>query len=249
MKISAVIIALNEEENIAACVRQARKCCDEVIVIDAESNDRTVELAEANGARVIARPWKGYGPTKNFGNELAKNDWILSLDADEVLSDKWIKINQSLIPENGRVYSIDLVTFYFGKRLRHSGFYPLWKKRLFNRKEARWNDDAVHESLVFNQEIKTQKLKGEVWHYSFKSREAYRSKLDSYARLGAEKWIKQGKRISWLKKTGGPAFRFFKTFFLDLGILDGRAGYEIAKMNSEANRAKINYFIKLKAKF
>jgi glycosyltransferase involved in cell wall biosynthesis len=248
MKISAVIIALNEEDHMADCVRQARKFCDEVIVIDAESSDQTVELAKANGAQVVVRPWQGFGPTKNFGNDLARNDWILSLDADEVLSDQWIENNRSLVPENGKVYRIDLVTFYFGKRLRHSGFYPLWKNRLFNRKEARWNEDAVHEALVFNKKVSFHKLKGKVWHYSFKSREAYRSKLDMYARLGAEKWIKQGKNINWLKKTAGPAFRFFKTYILDLGLLDGRAGLEIAKMNMEANRAKIRYYFRQKAK-
>jgi len=248
MKISAVIISLNEADHIGRCVQQAMKFCDEVIVVDAESSDGTAEIASENGANVFIRPWEGYGQTKNFGNQQTRNDWILSLDADEVLSDDWIERHKGMEVVKGTIYSIDLVTFYFGKRLRHSGFYPLWKKRLFNRNEVTWNEDPVHEALIYKSDIKLKKLKGKVWHYSFKSKKDYVQKLDNYARLGAQKWINRDKNPSWIKKRFGPAFRFFKTYILDLGMLDGKAGYEIALMNMNANRKKIEYFIELSEK-
>jgi glycosyltransferase involved in cell wall biosynthesis len=242
MKISTVIISLNEAQHIGQCVEQAVKWCDEVIVVDAESTDETVKIAEEKGAKVYVKAWEGYGSAKNFGNSKAANDWILSLDADEMLSDEWIANNQNFTAEPGTIYLIDLVTLYFGKRLNHSGFYPLWKKRLFNRKEFRWNEDPVHEALEGTKHYKAVRLKGKVWHHSFKSKGAYVQKLDSYARLGAQKWIEQGSRPGLLKQHLGPAFRFFKTYFLDLGALDGKAGYEIAKMNMDANRAKLKYY-------
>jgi len=242
MRISTVIITLNEEANIFESVKSAFRVSDEVLVIDAESSDKTVELATKAGAKVIVRSWKGYGDTKNFGHTQCKNNWILSLDGDEVLSDEFIHNISALNPKDNVVYEIDIQTYYFGKALRHSGFYPLWKKRLFNKNNFNWNTAAVHEALESSVEYSMKKIEGKVYHYSFKSREQYVEKLDSYARLGAQRMMDEGRKPGWLKKKFGPAFRFFKTYILDLGVLDGRAGYEIALMNMQGNSKKMKYF-------
>jgi (heptosyl)LPS beta-1,4-glucosyltransferase len=247
MRFSTVIISLNEAANIAECVTQALKASEEVIVVDAASSDGTAKIAEEHGAKVYVRKWQGYGNAKNFGNDQASNDWILSLDADEILSDEFIRNIREMKFEDHSVYEIDLLTYYFGKALRHSGFYPYWKKRLFNRKHCKWNDNPVHEALECSSGMKVEKLKGKVRHYSFKSKQVYQEKLNQYARLGAEKWMRNGKTPGLLKQYFGPSFRFFKTLVLDLGILDGKAGYEIALMNMRANRVKIKHFKFLKS--
>ena len=246
MKCSTVIITLNEAEHIRECVSQARKVSDEVIVVDAESEDNTAELAKQAGARVIVRPWEGYGQAKNFGIDQASSDWILSLDGDEVLSDACVETLRALSPVDGTVYCLDIVTMYFGYRLRHSGFYPNWKKRLFHRRYFRWNELPVHEELEATIDYRVQRLRGGVLHFSFKTKEQYKEKLDTYARLAAKNWIQKGFQPSRLRITMGPAFRFIKTYLLDLGFLDGRAGYEIASMNQQANRKKIEYYLKMR---
>ena len=246
MKCSTVIITLNEAAHIKACVQQALKVSEEVIVIDAQSTDDTVALAEAAGARVYVQPWEGYGPAKNRGIALAENDWILSLDGDEVLSEECIRSILDCAGDEHTVYALDIRTFYFGYRLKHSGFYPNWKKRLFHRRYFRWNELPVHEGLEASIDYRVERLRGGVLHYSFKSREQYQEKLYTYARLGAEKWIRSGKRPGWIRRHWGPAFRFFKTWVLDLGFLDGRAGYEIARMNQRANREKIRHYLEMK---
>lgn len=246
MNVSAVIISLNEEGTIGECISQAMKCCKEVVVVDSGSTDNTVNIARSLGANVFITGWKGFGTTKNFGNQKAKNDWILSLDADEILSDDWINKNNDLHPEKGAIYALDIMTSFNGKWMRHSGFYPSWKKRLFNRNDCHWSDDAVHEVLLQNQPMKVKRLKGKVWHYSVRSVEAYRKKLDRYARLGAQKWIDQGIRPSSIKMLFGPSFHFIKTYFLNLGFLDGKEGLQLARLNSQANRAKLNYYLEKK---
>jgi glycosyltransferase involved in cell wall biosynthesis len=246
MNISTVIITKNEGDQIGRCVSQALLVSDEVIVIDAESTDQTVEIAEKNGARVFVRKWEGYGKAKNYGNSIAANDWILSLDGDEVLSDEFIDVFNNTKLSNGCIFEIDIRTFYNGKLLKSSGFYPLWKKRIFNRKEVSWNESDVHESLIFDKETMLKKIKGQVYHYSIRSKEQYQQKLDQYAKLGAIVWIKANKSPGFLKKIFGPFFRFFKSYILQRGILDGMAGMDLAKMQMQANRAKIRYYKALK---
>ena len=182
---------------------------------------------------------------KNYGNELAKNDWILSLDGDEVITNGFIASLRDMDLKDEVVYEIDIQTFYYGKALRHSGFYPLWKKRLFNKRYFSWNAAAVHEGLEGKIMHSTKRIVGKVHHYSFKDKLQYEEKMDNYARLGALRWIDEGRKPGKMKYLFGPAFRFVKAYILNLGILDGRAGYEIALMDMRTNRKKLNYFRQL----
>ena len=148
MKISATIIALNEERNIARAIESLR-CCDEIVVIDSGSIDRTVEIAEKLGARVIESPWRGYAGQKNYANEQASHDWVLSIDADESLSEA-LEAEIWQIKKSGPqydAYTMPRLAQYLGRWILHSGWYPDRKVRLYNRSKARWIGNYVHESV------------------------------------------------------------------------------------------------------
>ena len=148
MKISATIITLNEQRNIARAIESLR-CCDEVVVVDSGSSDRTVEIAAKLGARVVESPWRGYAGQKNFAAEQAAHDWILSIDADEALSEA-LEAEIWQIKKNGPqfdAYTMPRMAQYLGRWILHSGWYPDRKVRLYDRRKARWVGDYVHESV------------------------------------------------------------------------------------------------------
>ena len=148
MKITATIIALNEERNIARAIESLR-CSDEIVVIDSGSIDRTVELAQNLGARVVESEWRGYAGQKNWAAEQASNDWILSLDADEALSEALEAEIWSLKKSGPQydAYTMPRLARYLGRWILHSGWYPDRKVRLFDRKHARWVGEKIHESV------------------------------------------------------------------------------------------------------
>src|SRR5579862_6737021 len=149
IKISATIITFNEERNIVRAIESLR-CCEEIVVVDSGSNDRTVELASKLGARVIDNPWAGYSSQKNFASEQASNDWILSIDADESLSEA-LEGEIWHIKKNGTefdAYTMPRMAQYLGRWILHSGWYPDRKVRLFDRRKAQWVGNYVHESVV-----------------------------------------------------------------------------------------------------
>src|SRR5215813_6272031 len=148
VKISATIITYNEERNIARAVESLR-CADEILVVDSGSSDRTVEIAEKLGARVIDSPWPGYAKQKNFAGERASHDWILSIDADESLSEA-LEAEIWRLKKNGTeydAYTMPRLAQYLGRWIRHSGWYPDRKIRLYDRRKATWVGDYVHESV------------------------------------------------------------------------------------------------------
>ena len=149
MQISAVIITRNEERNLERALASLAAVADEVIVVDSGSTDRTREIAERAGARFVAHAWEGYAPQKNFAANQAHHDWILSIDADERLSielaDEIVKWKSTTLPALGAAYSMPRRTFYLGKWIRHSGWYPDRKIRLYDRRVCRWEGDFVHE--------------------------------------------------------------------------------------------------------
>src|SRR5262249_16834750 len=146
--ISAIIITRNEERHIAEAI-SSLSCCDEVLVIDAESTDRTREIAERCGARVIVRSWEGFASQKNFGATQARHDWIFSLDTAERVSIELANEIQQWKRNCGETAarSMPRIAFYLGSWIRHSGWYPDRKIRLFNRSTARWTGDSIHEKL------------------------------------------------------------------------------------------------------
>lgn len=246
--ISAVIITLNEADNIEACISPLLSVVDEVLVIDSGSTDQTCAIAKKLGARVVNTQWQGYAATKNYGNRLAVNDWILSIDADEVISETLGKSIRSLIMDSKKVYSLDRLTNFCGQWIKHSGWYPEWKTRLFNRKISQWKGDYVHEKLVHLEELQEEKIDGKLFHYSYKNLDDHWSRIQRYAKLSAQEMHAAGKHASFVKLWLSPAVRFFRTFVLKAGFLDGKNGWIISLRNAKLVRLKYKILQSLQQK-
>lgn len=232
--ISAVIITFNEEKNIERCIQSLRKVVDEIIVSDSHSTDNTVKICQQLGAKVIVHEFIGYGATKNFANQQATHQWILSIDADEALDENLIAELQQLkthLDEN-LVYQVQRLNNYCGKWIHHGGWYPDRKVRLFNKQHVKWNLAEVHETLEIPQHINTQVLKGKLQHYSYISVESHLTKIEKYSTRGAEELFRKNKKATLLKRLLSPAFRFVRDYIFKLGILDGYYGFVIAKLTA-----------------
>lgn len=233
MKISAVIIAGNEEEKIGDAIRSV-DWADEVLVIDSESADRTREISEKLGARVISRAWPGFSAQKQFGAESAVYDWIFSLDADERVSDELKREIEELRVGvgNGAAdgYRIPRLSYYMGRPIRHSAWYPDWQLRLFDRRKGRWSEALIHESVKMDDSAKVEKLRGQIIHYSVENALHHHTMIgERYAPLAARQMFERGKRTSRLRiATVGP-LAFFSSYILKGGFFDGFAGYCIAR--------------------
>ena len=237
MKISATIITLNEEHNIARAIESLR-CCDEIVVVDSGSNDRTIEIAAGLGARVVESSWRGYAGQKNLASQEAAHDWILSIDADESLSEALEGEIWHLKKSGPKhdAYTMPRLAQYLGRWILHSGWYPDRKVRLFDRRKAKWVGDYVHESV---------EVMGSVGHFEFNllhftcdSLSEHLKTMDRYTTLAAEQLVEQGTRIGWGKLLADPPWTFFKTFFLQRGFLDGTEGLAIAYMAALYNFVK-----------
>ena len=237
IKISATIITFNEERNIVRAIESLR-CCDEIIVIDSGSNDRTVELAANLGARVVENPWSGYSSQKNFASEQASNDWILSIDADESLSEA-LEGEIWQIKKNGPQYdgyTVPRLAQYLGRWILHSGWYPDRKVRLFDRTRARWVGEFVHESVHVNGRI--GHLKSNLLHFTCSSLTEHLKTLDHYTTLAAEQIVAQHKPIAIRQLLFQPVWTFLQTYFVKRGYLDGTEGLAIAYMAMMYNFVK-----------
>ena len=237
MKISATIIALNEERNIARAIESLR-CCDEIVVIDSGSIDRTVEIAEKLGARVIESPWRGYAGQKNYANEQASHDWVLSIDADESLSEA-LEAEIWQIKKSGPqydAYTMPRLAQYLGRWILHSGWYPDRKVRLYNRSKARWIGNYVHESVKVTGAI--GHLESNLLHFTCNSLTEHLKTMDRYTTLAAEQLIDQKVEIHWGRIVFDPLWTFFRTYFLKQGFRDGLEGLCIAYMAALYNFLK-----------
>lgn len=231
MRISATIITLNEERNLPRAIESLR-CCDEILVVDSGSTDRTVEVAGKYGARVIEANWRGYAGQKNYASDQAANDWVLSIDADEALSEE-LEAEIWQIKKNGPrfdAYTFPRLAQYLGKWILHSGWYPDRKIRLFDRRRAKWVGEYVHESVV--PEGRVGDLSGNLLHYTCGSLSEHLKSMDRYTTLAAEEVVARGKPVGTRRLLVDPAWTFFRTYFLQAGYLDGVEGLAIAYMAS-----------------
>lgn len=237
-KISVVIITSNEENIIERCILAAKKVADDIVIIDSLSTDKTKEISLHLGVNFIEQKWLGYSEQKNFGNLKAKNDWILSIDADEIITDEVAQeINALELKNDSIVYKICRLNNYCSQWIKHGRWYPEWRNRLFNRKLVKWNGDIVHEDLTavngsFDSKFSFNKIKGDVLHYSMKSREEHLNKIEKYATLSAQKLKAKNKKASFVKRYLSPMSRFITDYFFRFGFLDGKLGYQIAKLSA-----------------
>ncbi len=237
--VSIVIITKNEAEVIASCVEKSIQITDDVVIIDSGSTDETLAIAGKYGCRTFTMPWAGYGANKNKGIEVAKYNWILSIDADEVPDDELIKTLRHLdYSDISVVYDIKFSSYFGKKPVRFGSWGRDHHIRLFNRKLVRWSDTLVHETLLFPQNIKVEKLKGRLHHYSAKDVEEYERKSSYYAEMCARKYFAAGKKAGVVKLYLSPLFGFIKNYIFNLGFLDGREGWAIAKITLNNTRRK-----------
>lgn len=230
--ISAVIITKNEERNIRRCLESLQGVADEIIVLDSHSTDGTKAICAEFGVRFVEQDWLGYATTKNQGNSLATHDFVLSLDADEALSPTLREAILAVKPKLENVYSFNRLTIYCGQEIRHCGWYPDRKPRLFRKGAAAWEGAYVHETLVPKADVPVQQLKGDLLHYSYYSIGEHVTRTNKYAELAAQRLVEGGKSGLLFKALFSPGFRFFKNYVLRLGFLDGFYGLVICTVSS-----------------
>lgn len=220
---------------------------DDIVVVDSGSTDATVRLCMEKGARVVTHKWEGYAATKNFANSLAKYPRILSLDADEALSPQLRQSIEAQMkmewPEN-RVFAFNRLANYCGKWIRHGGWYPDRKIRIWHRDFAHW-EGKVHEKLVFGDKPEVIHLQGDLLHYTYYTVDEHRHRATHYATLHAEAMAANGKHGNLIKLYISPLLRFLRDYLLKAGFLDGKAGFTIASISASAVYHKYHLLRKL----
>ncbi len=233
--ISVVVITFNEENNIERCLQSVQPIADEIIVVDSFSTDRTKELCDKYHVRFVEQAWLGYGKQKNFANTFATCSFILSIDADEALSDTLVEsiTNIKKTDHTADAYKFNRLTNYCGRKwIRHCGWYPDAKVRLWKNGKAHWDHAEVHESLVLDTDGAIRWLKGDLLHYTYQSISDHIKITDKYTTLLAHKYNAQNKKSNTLKIITKSFFCFIRDYFFRLGILDGYYGFVICVIAS-----------------
>ena len=232
-KISVVIITFNEEKNIARCIHSAEGLADEILVVDSFSKDNTIAICEELGAKVIQHAFDGYIEQKNYAVSKCEFDYVLSLDADEALSDQLYdsikKVKEDLSHD---CYSFNRLTYYGGRFIKHCGWYPDVKIRLWDRRKGSWGGDNPHDKVVMNPSFKLKHLKGDLLHYTYDSIEDHLNQANKFTTISALSKFNKGIRTNIIKIYFYSKFRFFRDYILYLGFLDGFYGYMISKINA-----------------
>ena len=250
MKISAVIITKNEERNILRCLNSVQDVVDEIIVVDSGSTDSTADICEQFGVKCVQQEWLGYSEQKNFANSLASNDWILSIDADEELSDE---LKHSVLKYKSKhvspdlVFSMNRLTSFCGHWIRHCGWYPDRKILIWNRKVGKWQGE-IHETLEFSSDVQEKPLKGDLLHSSFDSAYEYEEQQYKFAKMRGEYYFKKGKKFASFHILVSPVFSFIQHYIFQLGFLDGADGWYICRVTAKATKLKYRTLKELKRK-
>jgi glycosyltransferase involved in cell wall biosynthesis len=223
LPLTVAIIALNAGAQIGPCLASV-SFADEVLVVDSGSTDDTVEVSLRHGARVEAKEWLGFGKQKQHAVSIAKNDWVLCLDADERVSEELAQaIRGAFGSRSYHAYRMARRNRFLGRWLAHGEGYPDWSLRLFHRAHASWSNDEVHEAVLTTAEV--GRLEGDLLHDSAEAVSTYMAKQNRYTTLHAEALYKQGVRASYWRLLASPLVRFVKFYVLRLGFLDGGPGF------------------------
>ena len=222
--VSVVVIAKNEEENIADCLRSA-SWADEIIVVDDNSADKTVEIAKQFTDKIFSRKMDVEGRHRNYAYSLAKNDWVLSLDADERVSPLLSRELTELFnnPIKDVVFCIPIKTFIGKRWIRYGGWYPAPKDRLFDKRIVRYEEKGVHPRIIYQGSC-GRFLKGDIIHYSYRDFHDFFQSLNSQTTLEAKKWLGENRKIGFLKAYRKFLSRFIKHYFMEQGFRDGIVG-------------------------
>jgi hypothetical protein len=232
---SVAIITFNEERNIARCLASIKDIADDIVVVDSFSTDKTKEIAETYGARVVLHEFQGHIEQKNWAVKQAKYPFILSLDADEALSKQ---LHESIIEaKNNKLYdgySMNRLTNYCGKWVHHCGWYPDKKLRLWDSAKGKWGGVNPHDRYEMQAGAKIFHLKGDLLHYSYYTIADHINQVNKFTEISANALFKMGKKASLLKIKFSPLIKFIKDYIINLGFLDGYTGFVISRVSAHA---------------
>lgn len=248
IKISVTIITLNEEKHIGRCIDSVKEIADEVLVVDSFSTDKTKQIALEKGAIFIQNKFEGHIQQKNFALNKAKHDHILSLDADEALSEEAIEaILKIKNADNFKSYSFKRVTSYCGKWIKHCGWYPDKKIRLIDRRNAKWGGENPHDRLIAERGTELIEIDADILHYSFPTIASHAQTANSFSEIAAAQALEKNKRINFIVHIIlNPWFTFIKKYFFQLGFLDGFHGFVICVLSAHSNFLKYTKIWQLK---
>jgi len=238
--ISVSIITKNEEKNIERCLKSLH-WADEIVIVDSGSTDKTLDICKKYNCKIVHTNWLGFGMTKQLGVKNSKNEWILSIDADEVVSDELISELISIAKLNlNESYRIKRETFYLGKKIHFSGWNNDFPLRFFKKSLAGFDNKILHESVQSNCPVK--KIRAPIYHFSFPNVDSHLEKIILYSNLGAEQKKGNKKKIFFLYPFFASFVKFFKMYLIKLGFLDGKEGLILAYISSFSSFIK---YIKL----
>lgn len=248
MQVSVVIIAKNEALNIIDCIHSARKISNDIIVIDSGSTDSTVTLAEQQQATVHSLYWKGYGHARNAGAALASNEWIFSLDADERITDELASLVTSIDPPSADIiYGFRRENYFEKNKIVFGELAHDRVLRVYNKCNAEWDTVPVHEKLI-GKKIRKHFVAASLLHYAIKSKQHFSYKNKRYAYLAALKYRQMNKKHAFLLRFLSPVFHFLKAYIFQLGMLDFRTGFTIARINAYYTHQKYEQLYQIRKK-
>ncbi len=246
IRISVAILTFNEERNIRRCIDSVLAVADEIVVIDSFSSDTTVSICESIGVKVVQHAFEGYIEQKNYAITCCTNQHILSIDADEALSEQLVESIQNVKEYwNADGYAMNRLTNYCGSWIYHSGWYPDRKLRLFDRSKAIWGGVNPHDKLEMTPGSTTGQLKGDLLHYSYYSIEEHKAQVARFADIAALDMHKKGLRSDLLKVIYKPIARFMRSYIVKAGFLDGKNGLIIAMQTARGSFLRYSTLLKL----
>lgn len=238
-KISVVVITLNEEANISRCLDSVKDVADEIMVVDSFSTDRTEKIVKDKGGKFVQNKFVDYVSQHEFADRQATYDIILTLDADEALSNdlvESIKNVKKYWKNDG--YSMNRMTNYCGKWIKHSGWYPDIKLRLYDRRKGKWIGKKIHERFTLVEGATKGHLKGDIFHFSFSSIAQHVYQANNFTDMTAQAAFEQGKKSGFSKVFFAPIFKFIRDYFLNFGFMDGYYGFVICQISANATFLK-----------
>lgn len=237
--ISVVIITFNEEKNIARCLDSVRDVADDIVIVDSFSTDRTEAICKEKGARFIQHKFEGHIEQKNWAITQAKYPHVLSLDADEALDDK---LKKSILEAKRDLrcdgYTMNRLTNYCGQWIRHCGWYPDTKLRLWDSRKGRWGGINPHDKYEMDDDAKICQLEGDILHYSYYTIDDHYRQVNYFTDIASNALYQRGKKAGVAKLVFSPVVKFVRDYFIKLGFLDGHKGYQISRISAYATYLK-----------
>lgn len=252
-RLSAVIITRNEEKNIGRCIDSLARVADEIIVLDSYSADNTIAIARDKGAIIKQNVFRGYIEQKNKALQLTSNNFVVSLDADEVLSEKLVNsiLREKINNFKHSAYYMNRYNSYCGKFIDHGLWYPNRKLRLFDKRIARWGGMNPHDKIQLETGIHRHFLEGDIIHYAYNSIEEHLQRNEELTSIASYSLFEAGIKKHWSKIVLSPAWSFIHGYFIRLGFLDGYYGFVIATQTARQSflkYKKLRRLVKLQRK-